>query len=342
MDAITQGVLGAAAAQACLSDRLGKRTWLLGALGGMAPDLDVFIRSSVDPLVALEYHRNFTHSLAFIPVGGLLVALPWILRRRPREERVAIVLATTVGYATHGLLDAFTSYGTMLLWPFSRARVAWSWISIIDLGYTVPLIVGVILAARRVSARPARIALVISSLYMAFCGLQRARVMAAQDVLIALRGETAVKADAYPSLANNVTWRSVYEADGEIHVDKIRAPWLGATRVIAGGEAPRVRLDELPAIAADPETRRAFELFAWFSDGWLARDPDDPTLIGDLRYALAPGDARGMWGLRLRPGGDPAVTWESGRGRERLDLGRAWTILFEDGGEPLLIGNARP
>ncbi|MCA9658972.1 MAG: metal-dependent hydrolase, partial [Myxococcales bacterium] len=61
MDAITQGVLGAAAAQAALSDRLGRRVWLYGALGGWAPDLDVFIRSSIDPTVAIEYHRNFTH-----------------------------------------------------------------------------------------------------------------------------------------------------------------------------------------------------------------------------------------------------------------------------------------
>ncbi|MDB2316436.1 metal-dependent hydrolase, partial [Luminiphilus sp.] len=35
-------------------------------------------------------------------------------------------LVALVGYATHGLLDACTTYGTMLLWPFSDARIAWS------------------------------------------------------------------------------------------------------------------------------------------------------------------------------------------------------------------------
>ena len=45
---------------------------LLGALAGMAPDLDVLIRSSTDPLLFLEYHRQFTHSLAFIPIGAAL------------------------------------------------------------------------------------------------------------------------------------------------------------------------------------------------------------------------------------------------------------------------------
>ena len=251
MDAITQGVLGAAAAQAALSDRLGRRVWLYGALGGWAPDLDVFIRSSIDPTVAIEYHRNFTHALAFIPVGGLLVALPWILRKERFPEWRTIALATTVGYATHGLLDAFTSYGTMLLWPFSDVRVAWSWISIVDLGYTLPLIVGVILAARRSSPRPARIALLVSSVYMALCGLQRARVIAAQGDVQGYRGHHAARGDAFPTLANNVTWRSLYAADGVIYADKIRVPLF----VAQGANDPRVRKEESDQIVQALESR---------------------------------------------------------------------------------------
>src|SRR5690606_3510751 len=126
MDPVTQGLLGAAAAQVLLGRRLGRRAWLYGAVGGMAADLDVLIRSSDDPLVALRYHRHFTHSLAFVPVGGVLSALPWVLRTRFAEHRRSIVLGTTAGYATHALLDAFTSYGTMLWWPLSQARVAWN------------------------------------------------------------------------------------------------------------------------------------------------------------------------------------------------------------------------
>lgn len=337
MDALTQGVLGAAAAQAVLSDRLGRRVWLYGALGGWAPDLDVFIRSSIDPTVAIEYHRNFTHALAFIPVGGLLVALPWILRKKRFPEWRSIALATTVGYATHGLLDAFTSYGTMLLWPFSDARVAWSWIAIVDLGYTLPLIVGVILAARRSSARPARIALLISSVYMALCGLQRARVIAAQGDVQDYRGHHAARGDAFPTLANNVTWRSLYAADGVIYADKIRVPWFGAARVIAGDSVPLLDPSEDAAYDADPATARALALFRWFSAGWVARDPDDPERIADLRYAIDPGGVSSMWGLVLRPGEEPPVIWDRGSTRGAL-ASRVWSVLFDDGAEPLLVG----
>jgi hypothetical protein len=51
----------------------------------MAPDLDVLISSRTDPLLFLEYHRQFTHSLVFIPFGAGLVALAiWALLGRRR------------------------------------------------------------------------------------------------------------------------------------------------------------------------------------------------------------------------------------------------------------------
>jgi len=51
---------------------------VIGALAGMAPDLDILIRSSSDPLLKLEFHRHFSHSLFFIPVGTLFGV--WQLR----------------------------------------------------------------------------------------------------------------------------------------------------------------------------------------------------------------------------------------------------------------------
>ena len=75
MDPISQAAIGAAAAQSCTrADRL-RHALLIGCLAGMAPDLDVLIRSAEDPLLFLEYHRQFTHSLFFVPIGASLCAL---------------------------------------------------------------------------------------------------------------------------------------------------------------------------------------------------------------------------------------------------------------------------
>ena len=44
-----------------------------------------------------------------------------------------------------------------------------------------------------------------------------------------------------------------------------------------------------------------------------------------------------MWGLVLRPGREPPVIWDRGETRGAL-TSRLWTVLFDDGAEPLLIG----
>ena len=75
MDPLTQGTLGAALPVAVAPRREAAVAAGLGCLAGMAPDLDVLIRSAEDPLLFLEYHRHFTHALVFIPIGGLLCAL---------------------------------------------------------------------------------------------------------------------------------------------------------------------------------------------------------------------------------------------------------------------------
>ena len=151
MDPLTQGVLGASLPQSLGKARDAASAGLLGFLAGMSADLDVLIRSTTDPLLFLEYHRQFTHSLIFIPIGGVLCALllhALIGRRRGLRFRQTWLFCT-LGYATHALLDACTTYGTMLLWPFSEQRFAWNTISIIDPLFTLPLLVGVLLAAKK-------------------------------------------------------------------------------------------------------------------------------------------------------------------------------------------------
>ena len=94
MDPVSQGVLGASVPQAVSKPKTIVAATLFGALAGMAPDLDFLIRSDTDPLVYLKYHRQFTHSLIFIPVGGFICALVFhgLLGRRWQ-----ILLADQVG-----------------------------------------------------------------------------------------------------------------------------------------------------------------------------------------------------------------------------------------------------
>ena len=75
MDPLSQGPVGAAFAQSTANKNNLLKMGVIGFLAGLAPDLDVLIQSSTDPILSLEYHRQFSHSLFFIPFGSLIVAL---------------------------------------------------------------------------------------------------------------------------------------------------------------------------------------------------------------------------------------------------------------------------
>jgi inner membrane protein len=91
MDPITQGVLGASLPQSAARRSEVAIAGLLGFLAGMSADLDVLIRSSTDPLLFLEYHRQFTHSLVFIPLGGLICSLVlyFLIGQKPTPNKWA-------------------------------------------------------------------------------------------------------------------------------------------------------------------------------------------------------------------------------------------------------------
>ena len=75
MDIVTQGILGAAVAQSAARKEHVRLATLIGLVAGVIADADILIRSSSDPLLSLEYHRHFTHSIFFVPVGALIAFL---------------------------------------------------------------------------------------------------------------------------------------------------------------------------------------------------------------------------------------------------------------------------
>ena len=115
MDPVTQGAFGAIFAQTISSKKKILVGSIVGCFAGLAPDLDIFIRSASDPLLKLEYHRQFTHSLIFIPIGALIVTLFSRLLFKKYLSWSETYLFSFLGLATHGLLDACTSYGLSLI-----------------------------------------------------------------------------------------------------------------------------------------------------------------------------------------------------------------------------------
>jgi inner membrane protein len=328
VDPLTHALVGAAAARVAVARPLGRAAWLPGAIGALLPDADALIRSSADPLLYAEFHRHFTHSLAFIPIGGTMAALPWLFRARHRPRWKAYLTATTVAYATHGVLDAATTWGTRLLWPFSDARVAWNWISIIDPVFTLIVLAGVVAALWRRSARPAAVALVVCVTYLGIGAVQESRAHEAQARVASARGHEVRRAAVFPAFGNNLVWRSLYEADGTLYMDRVRVPWWGEATWTPGPQARVVREDGLAAdVRSDPRLLRDFRRFATFANGWVARAPANPELLGDARYSSADDRFEPVWAVRLAPGAEPPVRWVDRSRERRVDPRGLWREL---------------
>ncbi|HLW14867.1 MAG TPA: metal-dependent hydrolase [Flavobacteriaceae bacterium] len=144
MDSFTQIVLGAAVGEAALGKKVGNKALLYGAIAGTIPDLDILSGFFVDTVTALEIHRGFTHSILFAVFGGMffgwLVSL-WEKRASWKQWSWLFFL----GFITHSWLDAHTSWGTQIFWPFGY-QVSFRNIFVIDPLYTIPFAIFLLLA----------------------------------------------------------------------------------------------------------------------------------------------------------------------------------------------------
>lgn len=331
MDPLTQGLIGASLPQALARNRRAL-FWAgcFGFVAGLVPDLDVLIRSSDDPLLYLEYHRHFTHALLLIPLGGLICAVPFhlLFGRRSGLPFKATWLLCTLGYGTHGLLDAFTSYGTLLWWPFSSERVALSAVSVVDPLFTLPVLVLVILAMVRRQRWFAITALLWAGLYLGAGVLQREAALEMGAALAEARGHTPVRLDAKPGFANILIWKTIYEADGRFHVDAVR-PTL-APRIFTGESVQKLNVArDFPDLDPGSQQRRDIDRFDIFSDGFLAQDPVMPERIIDMRYSMIPNEIEGLWSIGISDTADPDehATYHTHRGDTAEGLDRLWSMI---------------
>ncbi|OED74575.1 metal-dependent hydrolase [Vibrio splendidus ZS-139] len=316
MDPLTQGVLGASLSQSASKKQNLVVAGVLGLLSGMAPDLDAFIRSQSDPLLALEFHRQFTHSLLFIPIGSLICALVLhhlIAKRRGLSFKQSWLFCA-LGYGTHALLDACTTYGTQLLWPFTNARFAWNTISIIDPIYTLPILVLLVFATLKRAPWLARVAFVWALIYPTLGMIQRDRAEVIGWQLAEERQHKPIRLEAKPSFANILVWKVVYETEHRYYVDAVRVGT--SVKKYPGESIAKLNVSrDFPWIDPNSQQARDIERFRWFSNGYVAQDPTDELRIIDVRYSIVPNQLKALWSIKLSPSAnaDTHVKYETHR-----------------------------
>ena len=284
MDSLTQMALGAAVAEATLGRQIGRRALFLGAALGTLPDLDVVI-SYADAVDSFTLHRSFSHSLFVLS----LLSLPlsqlcrrWV-DRAGRASAGRWWLGIWLVLTTHALLDGFTVYGTQLFWPLPVPPVAISSVFIIDPMYSLPLLLGLLLAfcwrdlrGRRANAT----GLIIAQTWLLI--MLVLQQVARADVLAALE-EKGVEPSAVLvlPLPLGMMWR-VLALDG----DDVLETWVSFVDGI-----DTYRFDRIPRHLnrlGDLEHYAPVQRLRWFTNDFVAlRQSSGPTgdvaVMSDLR-----------------------------------------------------------
>ena len=284
-----------------------------------------------DPLLFLEYHRHFTRSLLFVPLGALVASLLlWpLLRNRLSIRR--IYLYALLGYAAAGILDVCTSYGAHLLWPFSEERIAWGIISIFDSLFSLMLLVAIVIGVVKHQAFAARVGLLFAVAYLSLGAVQQDRAESLARLQAEQRGHVAERLVVKPTMGNLLLWRSVYEADGEYHVDAVRVGLPGSSRIFAGDRVQVFDLKrDLPQLTEPMTLYGDIERFRFFSDGFLVRHPERPNVLGDVRYAMLPTSAHPLLGIGLNlDAPERHVTFETDRELSDAERKTLFAMLFD-------------
>lgn len=363
MDSVTQAALGAVVGELTLGRKLGWKGMAWGLFFGTLPDLDILAYPLFDEVGKLKWHRGISHSILVMVVASFFFARPlaWLHRDRGVSIRRAGWFVFFV-WSTHVLIDVFTTYGTQIFEPFSDHRVAWNNLFIIDLFFTVPLLVVIFyrfglelfrvgkgLVSRgseenddeeteweedpeeeeEFSLRPAKAALLLSSTYVLFSFVMKfwAIHQLEDRVAEAIPGGDLVAVS--PTPLNTILWRGLVETDKGYFVTH----WSP----FDDGPTGYHFLAKNHELTADFEGEELFEALTWFArDHWVAREgPDGKVVFIDVRF----GEARDFAKNRLMP----MFRWhldfdQNGRmvavtpPRERLEVKRSlagiwWRVL---------------
>lgn len=292
MDSITQMLLGASVAAAIAPPGHRRAALLAGAALGTLPDLDGFAINALteDPVARMTWHRGPSHSLLVLP----LVA--WVLWAwfRTRGGRVAAAprrwfWAIQAALFTHPVLDAFTVYGTQLLWPLPLRPAMWSSVFIIDPLFTVWLLLAVAVAAfagPRPLARHALVAgLALGTGYLGGSLAAKALVEREAGRALAAMGLVDVPRFSVPMPFNILLWRVVaMTPDGFVEGERSLVADLGPMRLRHHAFDPDAR-DALAAVADAPAVRR----LRWFNHGFMKPQLREGKLVlSDLRMGAEP------------------------------------------------------
>jgi len=290
MDSLTQIVLGAAVGEKLLGKKLGNRALLYGAIAGTIPDLDVYVGKLFDPITAIEIHRGFSHSILFFIL--LSPFLGWILSKIEKKRGVTFKQATVfwfLGLLTHALLDAFTTWGTQLFYPFD-IRLSLHSIFVIDPLYTLPFLFCLIMVMRFKRNNPKRqkwnhLGLLISSSYLLLTVITQQIVASKFEKNLSEQNIEYTRKIVKPSPMNIILWNSVIETENGYYMGDY-----------SFFDSQPIFWDYYPKnhkLVKDIANEKVIRQLQWISEGWfIITEKRNRRYFNDMRFGLISTDRK--------------------------------------------------
>ncbi|MDO6517390.1 metal-dependent hydrolase [Zobellia uliginosa] len=331
MDSLTQIVLGAAVGEAVLGKKVGNKAMLYGAIAGTIPDLDVMARFFFDTVTATEIHRGFSHSIffsiLFAPIFGWLISK---IERKGGASSKDWSWLMFWGLFTHPVLDAFTTWGTQLFWPF-ETRLAFQNIFVIDPLYTLPFIVFLIMAMRQKKTSPKRkrynrLGLTVSTAYLVTTLILKWVAYRQFSYSLEAQGIAYEKLDTRPTPFNTILWSA--------NVDAGDAYLIGEYSFFDTKEIVFRSYPKNHQLLGDLRSDEKIERLIKVTEGWYTINKKEEGLyFNDLRFGLIsldPKESRFAFTYELRPTDKGLSVYETPKYRKdakRL-LGALWRRIW--------------
>jgi inner membrane protein len=218
MDTTTHALAGYMIAKIGLGRDTGKWGTIAGVSAAVFPDLDMVLSPFFSAEFTLKYHRHLTNSVFLIIPLSLLFA--WLFVKVSKMRRFwTFFLIWVVELLAHTFLDLVTSYGTMILSPFSNSRFTLDWVFIIDLflvsTFLFPFI-GLHIWKRR-SKPLARVSVGLAALYISLCAYNHSRALSLAKSYGGQKGLVTESAASLPQPLSPFNWGNYILTEKKIY-----------------------------------------------------------------------------------------------------------------------------
>ncbi len=282
MDSLTHIVLGAAIGEVMLGRQIGRKAAAIGALAKTIPDFDLFYTGLKDPFMYMCHHRGHTHSLLWETLYALPLA--YIFFRLLKKEIsflkwLSLFLICLWG---HSMLDVCTNYGTRLFLPVTNHAYSFNNLAIVDLFFTLPMLIMLIIGLCYHKTNKNRIILMRGVLIYCFVylGYTFGNKVYANHLFEKSLLKNKISYDksmTNPTILNNFLWYGIAANDTQIFIAENSLLFPSPNPIWHSFARNRNLLD------SHPDARTA--ALKWFSNGYdISKKEGDTLTVYTIKF----------------------------------------------------------